>query len=212
MQISEINSGTIRSPIYSLSFGDGADRDFLQKLSLKNLGFARHIYEASDANLQLEEFYKQISSPLLNNVTFNYVSNVTKLTKTEFPVFFRGSELVIAGIMEDEGFAPPKIYGNSFEGPIEWIAKVENPVGDLERLWAYLTIKQILEARDIAANKTSYTKRALDIALKYSFVTPVSSLVVVKPNDTSAVDTQDASSKMEPILLFLFDFNFCCSG
>ena len=30
------------------------------------------------------------------------------------------------------------------------------------------------------------------MALKYKFVTPVSSLVVVKPNDTSAVDTEEA--------------------
>lgn len=66
----------------------------------------------------------------------------------------------------------------------------------MERLWAYLTVKQVLEARDAAENKTIYTKKALDIALKYSFVTPVSSLVVVKPNATNkAVETQDASKR-----------------
>lgn len=64
---------------------------------MKNLGFARHIYEAADASLQLQEFYKQISSPLLSNVTFNYVSNVTEVTKRHFPILFRGSELVVAG-------------------------------------------------------------------------------------------------------------------
>ncbi|EFA04008.2 inter-alpha-trypsin inhibitor heavy chain H4 isoform X2 [Tribolium castaneum] len=190
--ISEMNSGETRAPIFSLSFGDGADREFLQKISLKNLGFARHIYEAADASLQLQEFYKQISSPLLNNVNFKYVSNVTKLTKTVFPIYFRGSEIVVAGVAEDE-FLPPSIEGNTLRGPIIWSPKVETPVGDLERLWAYLTIKQILEARDAAEKKEPYTKKALDIALKYSFVTPVSSLVVVKPNDTSAVDTEDAS-------------------
>ncbi|RZC39131.1 inter-alpha-trypsin inhibitor heavy chain H4-like, partial [Asbolus verrucosus] len=196
--IVEINSGANRSPIFSLSFGDGADRDFLQKISLKNLGFARHIYEAADASLQLQEFYLQISSPLLSDVSFKYVSNVTKLTKTQFPIFFRGSELVIAGrVPTDEDFAPPTIYGRGFHGPIELFPKIVNPVGELERLWAYLTVKQILEARDAAENKTQYTKKALDIALKYSFVTPVSSLVVVKPNDTSAVDTQDASKSAD---------------
>ncbi|XP_044268022.1 inter-alpha-trypsin inhibitor heavy chain H4-like isoform X2 [Tribolium madens] len=194
--ISELNSGEIRSPIFSLSFGDGADREFLQKISLKNLGFARHIYEAADASLQLQEFYKQISSPLLNNVNFKYVSNVTKLTKTVFPIYFRGSEIVVAGVAEDE-FVPPSIEGNSLRGPIIWSPKVENPVGDLERLWAYLTVKQILEARDAAEKKEPYTKKALDIALKYSFVTPVSSLVVVKPNDTSAVNTEDASKSAD---------------
>lgn len=80
-----------------MSFGDGADREFLQKISLKNQGFARHIYEAADASLQLQEFYKQISSPLLSNVTFKYASNVTELTRTEFPILFHGRELVVSG-------------------------------------------------------------------------------------------------------------------
>lgn len=61
-----------RYPIFSLGFGDGADIDFLKKLSLKNGGFARVIYEAADAALQLRNFYKEISSPILSNVTFNY--------------------------------------------------------------------------------------------------------------------------------------------
>lgn len=62
----------IRYPIFSLGFGDGADMDFLKKLSLNNTGFARIIYEASDASLQLHNFYKEISSPVLSNVTFKY--------------------------------------------------------------------------------------------------------------------------------------------
>lgn len=96
-QISELNIG--KTPIFSLSFGDGADRKFLEKISLKNFGFARHIYEAADASLQLKKFYKQISSPLLSNVSFNYVSNVTSVTKRHFPILFGGSELVVAGIV-----------------------------------------------------------------------------------------------------------------
>ncbi|XP_018575267.1 inter-alpha-trypsin inhibitor heavy chain H4-like isoform X2 [Anoplophora glabripennis] len=84
-------------PIFSLSFGDGTDEDFLRKLSLKNLGFSRHIYEANDASLQLQDFYKQISSPLLYDINFKYDSEVAEVTKTQFPIYFRGSELVVAG-------------------------------------------------------------------------------------------------------------------
>lgn len=183
-----------KTPIFSLSFGDGADRAFLQKISLKNLGFARHIYEGADANIQLEEFYKQISSPLLSNVHFKYVSNVTQLTKTRFPILFDGSELVVSGSLIDPGFTPPiRVECWGVHGPIELTPEIEKPVGSLERLWAYLTVKQILEQRDVAENKTEYTKEALKIALKYKFVTDVSSLVVVKPNSTKAVDTEDAS-------------------
>ncbi|KAG5868614.1 Inter-alpha-trypsin inhibitor heavy chain H4, partial [Gonioctena quinquepunctata] len=189
--ISELNSG--KAPIFSLSFGDGADRSFLQKISLKNLGFARHIYEAADASLQLQQFYKEISSPLLANVTFKYVSNVSEVTKTYFPILFDGSEIVVSGQI-DPGFYPPSVEGWGINGPIKLTPVVQNSVGSLERLWAYLTLKQILQQRDAADNKTGPTQEALRIALKYSFVSDVSSLVVVKPNATDAVDTEDASS------------------
>lgn len=87
---------THNTPIYTLSFGDGADKGFLQTLSLKNKAFSRHIYESADASLQLEDFYRHISSPLLTNVKFKYTS-ATDVTKTEFPVLFGGSEIVVTG-------------------------------------------------------------------------------------------------------------------
>ncbi|XP_046686821.1 inter-alpha-trypsin inhibitor heavy chain H3-like [Homalodisca vitripennis] len=60
-------------------------------------------------------------------------------------------------------------------------------------MWAYLTIQQLLDKAD-SLDKTeerNQTKeKALNLALQYSFVTPLTSLVVVKPNETeSAVDT-----------------------
>ncbi|KAJ8946459.1 hypothetical protein NQ314_008887, partial [Rhamnusium bicolor] len=189
--VTEVNSE--KSQIFSLSFGDGADKKFLEKISLKNLGFARHIYEGADASLQLQEFYKHISSPLLSKVSFKYVSNVSEVTKTDFPVLFDGSEIVVSGII-DPGFVPPAVEGWGINGPVKLIPTVQKSVGGLERLWAYLTLKQILEQRDAAENKTGPTQEALRIALKYSFVSDVSSLVVVKPNASDAVEPEDAST------------------
>lgn len=72
---------------------------------------------------------------------------------------------------------------------------IERSVSNIERLWAYLTIKQLLEFKEVADRHVDViTKKALDLALRYSFVTPVSSLVVVKPNSTDAVDTEKATS------------------
>lgn len=52
--------------------GEDAGRGFLRKISLRNEGFMRHIYEAADAALQLHDFYRQVSSPLLSDVKFVY--------------------------------------------------------------------------------------------------------------------------------------------
>ncbi|XP_018570328.1 inter-alpha-trypsin inhibitor heavy chain H3 [Anoplophora glabripennis] len=181
--MTQLNTNT-KLPIFSLSFGKEADRNFLRKLSLKNFAFSRHIYEAADASLQLQDFYKMISSPLLHNINFKYDREVTEVTRTWFPLYFRGSELVVSGRYGGSTF-PTVIDCWGPHGLISVNSSAERPVTSLERLWAYLTVKQLLDARDTTPNVAELTRKATDIALKYSFVTDVTSLVVVKPNDTT---------------------------
>lgn len=100
---------------------------------------------------------------------------------------------VTAYLFSDRDFHPSSVEGWGINGPVILIPKVENAISSIERLWAYLTLKQILEQRDQAENKTGPTQEALRIALKYSFVCDVSSLVVVKPNATNTVETEDGS-------------------
>ena len=91
----------IHVPIYGLAFGTGADFNLLKAISRENGAFSRQIYEASDAAIQLEDFYSEISSPLLTNVSFNYVgkSFKSKIDKN-LNTFFKGSEYIVAGQFE----------------------------------------------------------------------------------------------------------------
>ncbi|KAF5307797.1 hypothetical protein FQR65_LT06669 [Abscondita terminalis] len=193
------------TPIFALSFGEAADKNFLQKLSLNNNGFSKHIYEGADAALQLEEFYRQISSPLLANVTFKYEPSVTSLTKTEFPIHFDGAEMVVAGCYDsnenvDESFGNVTAWNGSEMVSMNFT--VQRSVSSIERLWAYLSVKQLLDQKEVNEdNKTNLQKKALELALNYSFVTPVSSLVVVKPNATSNVDVENAKKGDEYLAL-----------
>jgi hypothetical protein len=88
-------------PIYGLAFGAGADFNLVKGIAQENDGFARKIYEASDAAIQLEEFYLNIASPLLTNVQFDYVGEYFKeAPNTKLNTFFKGSEYIIAGKLE----------------------------------------------------------------------------------------------------------------
>ncbi|XP_017779412.1 PREDICTED: inter-alpha-trypsin inhibitor heavy chain H3-like isoform X2 [Nicrophorus vespilloides] len=191
--VSDENS--IKIPIVSLSFGDSADRKMLKKLSQKNFGFERTIYEDSDSDLQLQNFYKEISSPLLNNIKFTYTPDTVSLTRTDFPILYQGGELVVSGrIPENVNVDKPIVSCFGILGPVLYRPKVKKSVGQLERLWAYMTVKKLLGEKETSTNATEIEKKALDLALKYSFVTPVTSMVVVKPNSTKSVDTEEASS------------------
>ncbi|XP_039765777.1 inter-alpha-trypsin inhibitor heavy chain H4-like isoform X2 [Pararge aegeria] len=215
--ITKMNSGEIRAALYSLAFGDNADRTFLRKLSLRNEGFMRHIYMAADAALQLQDFYRQVSSPLLANVKFQYPKNQVKeesVSLHNFRTINAGSEVAVVGqLADDVTEITPRIVGFSgIENEVGWnryeVAPevVVNSTKDehmpLERLWAYLTIKQLLDKRaadgDHSTDENSPEKKALAIALKYSFVTPLTSLVVVKPNETYSVDVEPAEATSTP--------------
>nr|CAD7261807.1 unnamed protein product [Timema shepardi] len=202
--------------IFCLAFGDDVDLDFLKKLSLRNSGFARKIYEASDAAIQLQDFYRQVASPLLADVSFNYTESQVEegsVSKTHFNTLFLGSEFVVAGKLKSTeltgGLTARSPNGTTSPpfGPDIIIEICLPPTGEpteehnvtnasfMERLWAYLTIQQLLEKDKVDSppevNTTSPNKeRALELALKYSFVTPLTSLVVVKPNETTSADTE----------------------
>nr|XP_046196188.1 inter-alpha-trypsin inhibitor heavy chain H4-like isoform X2 [Oncorhynchus gorbuscha] len=73
----------------------------------------------------------------------------------------------------------------STDEPIE-----ARPDSHIQRLWAYLTVKQLLdkEVQSSGKAKEKVKKEALDLCLKYGFVTPLTSMVVTKPQgETSQV-------------------------
>ncbi|XP_070759209.1 inter-alpha-trypsin inhibitor heavy chain H3-like [Enoplosus armatus] len=178
-------------PLYCLGFGFDVNFEFLEKMSLQNNGVARRIYEDSDADLQLKGFYEEVATPLLTDVTMIYAGG-TNLTQTNFSQYYNGSEIVVAGQITDnniETFTPQvvAISKNSRVVFSDTNATVESTgtVSDshIQRLWAYLTVKQLLEKelQLSGPEKENVKKEALELSLKYSFVTPLTSMVVTKP-------------------------------
>jgi len=198
--------------IFSLAFGAGADFDMLQKLSLQNHGFARKIYEGGDAAIQLEGFYREVASPLLSGVNFNYVGNTVEessLTETTFHTFYKGSEMVVAGRLtgsdqgtrfeysvEGSGREAYSQSGHEVESlslytsrPMDTfleVARQRKSQGFLERLWAFLRVRELLNKVEATEDEAAKAK-ALQLALKYGFVTPLTSLVVVRQDEGQEV-------------------------
>ncbi|XP_052747542.1 inter-alpha-trypsin inhibitor heavy chain H4-like [Bicyclus anynana] len=208
--------------------GRDADTTFLRKLALRNNGFSQYLYEDYDTGNQLVDMYRKVSSPLLSNVKFHYPSEqiqIGTLSRNQYHIINAGSEIVVVGKLDDDASEydiSPYVTGyyGSEDGlsriPYEVYPRVTVKCGTnqlpLERLWAYLNIKQLLDERDATddeAVKTSAEKKALNIALKYEFVTPLTSLVVVKPNATNAVDLESADK--QPSSGFLGGAQFAAS-
>ncbi len=150
-----------RISLNCLGFGFSLNFDLLKQLSFENNGIVRRIYEAEDAVQQLEGFFDEISSPILHTVRINYPENsYDEISNTEFPILFKGSEIVVAGkftasVCENLETAAITITGTGTMGEVSFTGEVntgeQSIIGGLEpsteRLAAYLTIQQLLNQR-----------------------------------------------------------------
>merc|ERR1712152_85438 len=218
--VATANSDT-ELPIFSVAFGSGADFDLLKEISLAADSFAKRVYEGSDAALQLENFYAEISSPVVTNLKFDYVGGLvdnSSLSNGEVRTLFKGDQYVVVGkllseasgtftvhvtadktgakylddIVIDPCLRQPKIVEDSSSPSvidsfdcIRPITEVKSKAQEfLQSLHAFLNIQQLL--------KKDKKEEALALALENHFVTPVTSLVVVRPDEEDTLADVDA--------------------
>ncbi|XP_010777740.1 inter-alpha-trypsin inhibitor heavy chain H3-like [Notothenia coriiceps] len=126
---------------------------------------------------------------------------------------FNGSEIVVAGRLTDNDLDNfmVEVFAQGFDEDfkVQGQASVEDwdvlypdeeyIFGDFtERLWAYLTIQQLLETSKSGTpeEKSNASAKALDMSLQYSFVTPLTSMVVTKPDTEDGPDSPFIADKL----------------
>ncbi|XP_003786874.1 inter-alpha-trypsin inhibitor heavy chain H2 [Otolemur garnettii] len=183
--------------LFSLGMGFDVDYDFLKRLSNENRGIAQRIYGNQDTSSQLKKFYNQVSTPLLRNVQFNYPhTSVTDVTQNSFPNYFGGSEIVVAGKFDPDKLDEIQSIITATSANTELVLETLAQMDDLEdflskdkhadpdftrKLWAYLTINQLLAERSLAptaATKRKITKKILQMSLEHHVVTPLTAMVI----------------------------------
>ncbi|XP_005866373.1 PREDICTED: inter-alpha-trypsin inhibitor heavy chain H1 [Myotis brandtii] len=183
-------------PLYNLGFGHDVDFSFLEVMSMENNGRAQRIYEDHDATQQLQGFYNQVATPLLVDVELQYPKDtVSELTQHSHKQYYEGSEIVVAGRIADQKLSSFKADvrahadGREFKTTClvdeEEMKKLLRERGHMlenhvERLWAYLTIQELLAKRMKleGAEKAKLMAKALQMSLAYQFVTPLTSMTM----------------------------------
>merc|ERR1719273_2143391 len=163
-----------KTAVFSLAFGRKTDFSMLRLLSVQNFGFARKIYTAADASLQLEGFYQEVSSPILSDVRFDYLDSTLvqdSITETAFHTFYQGGGMVDLSpgslptieykvtahqavgeysLSGGGGQEVPVVLSETVDTYIDMLplhSATQHLAGNtsfMERLWAYLTIKHLL--------------------------------------------------------------------
>ena len=205
-------SGT-KISLNCLGFGFDLNFDLLSRLALSNNGIARRIYEDDDAANQLEGFFEEISSPILHSIMVAYQGGfVETISKTSFPILFNGSEIVVAGRFSCDtprditvqvtgsGVSQQRIFESQVNTNANTLISGRKP--SIERLSAYLFIQQLLDQRAIAEGDEAIKaieQEALELALKYNFVTELTSLIVIEEPGSGMHIARDYVPRFHPV-------------
>ncbi|XP_019593822.2 inter-alpha-trypsin inhibitor heavy chain H5 [Rhinolophus sinicus] len=194
--------------IFTIGIGNDVDFKLLEKLSLENCGLTRRVHEEEDAGSQLIGFYDEIRTPLLSDIRIDYpASLVEQATRTLFPNYFNGSEIIIAGKLVDRKMdrlhvevtasnskkfvvlktdvpMEPQKAGNDVTGNARPKGDEEEDSNPLRRLWSYLTVKELLSAwlqSDNEQEKEQLRQKAQALAVNSHFLTPFTAIKLKKP-------------------------------
>jgi Ca-activated chloride channel family protein len=181
---------------YTLGFGTSLNFRLLQSLAIQNSGFARSINLNQNVASQLTEFYREIACPLLCGLTFKYDNeSIVNVTRNQFSqCYFDGEQVVVGGRLNPESMSTNEedilksiaLGGDGAKGTTEFasqLIKIEGDSSFVERAYAYLQIQNLLQLK---AGASAEAKKELDgsilrMALEYQLVTPLTSMIVVKP-------------------------------
>ncbi|KAM4677923.1 inter-alpha-trypsin inhibitor heavy chain H5 isoform 2-T2 [Discoglossus pictus] len=189
--------------LFSIGIGNDVDYALLEKLALENCGMMRRVLEDEDAGSQLKGFYDEIGTPLLSDIRIDYPpDSVEYVTQNLFFNYFNGSEIVVAGKLINSSSESLHVEitasnNNKYvvleaDVKIEGIGQVEitgsevsengkESKNHIERLWGYLTFKELLtdfyKSQSIT-EKEEIIDKARKLAVSYNFVTPLTFLEV----------------------------------
>ncbi|KAG6929201.1 inter-alpha-trypsin inhibitor heavy chain 2, partial [Chelydra serpentina] len=202
--------------LFSLGIGFDVDYDFLDRLAHENHGMAQRIFGNQETSSQMKKFYNQVSTPLLKKVEFNYPQgSVSDVTQNSFDNYFGGSEIVVAGKVDTNNVQHLQSVitatSSNAELVLETLADVEGlddflkkePHADpkfTEKLWAYLTVNQLLAERNLAptaALKRNITRSILQMSLDHHIVTPFTAMLIENPegNERMLADSPQDQKK-----------------
>ncbi|XP_021552363.1 inter-alpha-trypsin inhibitor heavy chain H5 [Neomonachus schauinslandi] len=180
--------------IFTIGIGNDVDFMLLEKLSLENCGLTRRVLEEDDAGSQLIGFYDEIRTPLLSDIRVDYPpASVEHATRTVFPNYFNGSEIVTAGKLADSQAGRLHVEVTASNSQRFVLLKTDVALephqagrgggaegrNHVERLWSYLTLKELLSSWRHSGDereKQRLGQSARTLAVARGFLTPLTAL------------------------------------
>ena len=172
--------------LFTFVMGNSANRPLLEAMTRVSNGFALSVSNSDDITGRLGLAKNKITHEALHGVELKIGGIKTAdLTPQQIGTVYRGQQMIVFGHYWDGGVADirlrgkvsgaEKSYQTSFEFPA---VSEENP--EIERLWAYASIRHLIDRMDYLGADPDLETAVTDLAVEYGLVTDYTSMVVVR--------------------------------
>jgi Ca-activated chloride channel family protein len=176
--------------VYSFGIGDDVDGPFLTQLSLDNNGSATMIGTDTVITTVLAGFMQTISYPLIKNCSISYGGLPTyDVLPNPLPNLVATTQLTVLGRYSGAGTYNVSFKGVSgkdsmaFSQPLAFPSSVTNQPF-VPRMWASAKINSLLDQIGLYGASNELVNAVKALGLKYSIVTPYTSLIAVETGTT----------------------------
>lgn len=193
-------TNTQKYPIFVLIFSEKSK--LLEDISVESGGLVRYLQYGPATADQITAFYKEIAQPLMAEVAITYPDEEVEegnVVKSGVSNYYAGGEIVVAGrLRPGVTRVRPSVRARGRDGPHQlpatrldsrdpfYASLKENYVA---RMWAHLMLQELLTQAASPHNAKNATQhlhtKALEIAKKFNFLSPLTSMVVEYSRDNS---------------------------
>lgn len=187
--------------IFTAVMGNSANRPLLEALTKHAEGFAVNVSNDDDIMGLMMQVVSKVTHQAMHNIDVSIEGIKTRdLTSTQISRVYRGEQLIVMGKYSGSGAAmvhlKADISGETkhFKSALQFSNdSTENP--DLERLWAFATIKSLQEQQDLLGETDDSRQGITDIALSHGLVTQYTSLIAVRESafEAAGIDLDNAT-------------------
>lgn len=190
-------ANTMHSSVFCLGFGGDVDFDFLRAISLDNYGQGIKINTYGNPTTQITDFYRTISTPLLQQLTFGFSDGVYDVSRTRADYLFAGTDIVVTGRFSGLETLDIRIDARSRAAQRTFSNRVclegENHNPFVARMWAYQQIESILERMEVFGETQDLRERVMELSCQYNFLTKYTCFLV-EVNDEEVWNPENAEN------------------
>ena len=169
--------------IFAFGVGYNVNTHLLDKISSQNHGATIYVTPDESIEMALTDFYGQISSPVLTDITLDFTGiNVFETYPDVLPDVFKGSQITLAGRYSQAENIRVYLNGTTREGRAEYTFEFDvddtKPHDFVPRLWATRKIGYLLDEIRLEGETEELVDEIKELGLEFGIVTPYTSMLI----------------------------------